>query len=122
MSDFIKTLMGFLEDTDKPKMGPWQRTSPEMKRLHQEHKDIVEQLWPAFRAAEREYRKQKQTIADEQERWGDQMRALTPELNDVTHIEISEDGEKFRVTLDNEVKIDQPDWAKSLEQQFRKEH
>ena len=123
MSDFIKTLMGFLETSAKPKLGPWQTTSPEMKKMHEEHKEIVEDLWPKFRAADREYKKQKQAIADEQERWGDAMRASAPELNEVAHIEISDDSEQFRVTLDsNEVTIDQPEWAKKLMKDLNNEH
>jgi len=122
MSDFIKTLMGFLEETTKPKMGPWQKTSPEMKKLHEDHKTTIEKLFPAYRAADREYKRLRQAMADEQERWGDAMRASTPELNDVANIEISDDSEQFRVTLDNEVKIEQPDWAKDLAKEIRKGH
>jgi len=123
MSDFIKTLMGFLETSTKPKMGPWQKTTPELKKLHEEHKKIIDDLWPKFRAADREYKMQKQAIANEQERWGDVMRASTPELNEVAHIEISDDSEQFRVTLDsNEVTIDQPEWAKKLMKDLGNEH
>ena len=122
MSDFIKTLMGFLEETTKPKMGPWQKTSPEMKKLHEDHKATIEKLFPAYRAADREYKRLRQAMADEQERWGDAMRASTPELNDVANIEISEDSEAFRISLDNEVKIEAPDWAKDLAKEIRKGH
>ena len=122
MSDFIKTLMGFLDETTKPKMGPWQKTSPEMKKLHEDHKATIDRLWPAYRAADREYNRLRQAMADEQERWGDAMRASTSELSEAAHIEISEDSETFRISLDNEVKIEQPDWAKDLAKEIRKGH
>jgi len=61
-------------------------------------------------------------VADEQERWGDAMRASAPELNDVADIEMAEDSETFRVTLDNEVTINQPDWAKNLAKELRDGH
>ena len=114
MSDFAKELMKLFTETE-PKMGPWKKTTPELKRLHREHIVVTEKLSPEFRAAGREYRRLKQALEDEQERWGDAMTAAAPELKDVENIHFSDDGTKFRTTFDGA----QPDWAKELENDFQ---
>lgn len=101
--------------------GPEIEMTPAARASHEKHRQIVDDLWPEYKAAELELKRIHNRLEEERERWALEMKRVQLELKDADGFEINDENTHVRIVYDNEpdeepmlATSQQPEWAKEL--------
>lgn len=101
--------------------GPEIELNEAARASHEEHKAIIDELYPVFQEAELALTKAKNRLEEERQRWAISMRIAQPETAEGTGFSINDAGTHFVIHYDSKEERDaavgelrQPEWVKEI--------
>lgn len=100
--------------------GPEIELNAAARASHQEHKDIVDRIYPEFQEAELALTKAKNRLEEERQRWAISMRRVQPETAEGIGFSINDAGTHFVIHYESKEECEaangpeQPKWVREI--------